>query len=48
MQVGCDMGYTELTSKQKAQRIKRAKIAAKIWNSFNAHFGSFADQHFTL
>jgi hypothetical protein len=48
IQAGCEMGYTELTGKQKAQRIKRAKIAAKIWNSFNEHFGSFADQHSTL
>jgi len=42
------MDYTELTGKQTAQRIKRAKIAVKIWNSFNARFGSFADQHSTL
>jgi hypothetical protein len=47
-QAGCEMDYTELTGKQTAQRIKRAKIAVKIWNSFNARFGSFADQHSTL
>ncbi|OIR01946.1 hypothetical protein GALL_160330 [mine drainage metagenome] len=47
-QAGCEMGYTELTGKQTAQRIKRAKIVAKILNSFNAHFGSFADQRSTL
>jgi len=30
------------------QPLKRAEIAAQTWNSFNEHFGSFADQHSTL
>lgn len=40
--------YVTKQSEARLARAHRADAAAEVWNAFNEHSGSFADEHSTL
>lgn len=40
--------YVVKQNNARQEKIHRAEIATQVWNDFNDHAGSFADEHSTL